>query len=164
MSNVVAGVVRGQFPHLAEHVAQKRAIYERYREGFKGLPVSMNPYDAGGSEPNFWLSCLIVDEGAMCPQVRGERDYLYRPEPGRSCPQEILEAVSAINAEGRPIWKPMHMQPVYRSHAFVTREGDGRARTTARRRSSRPSRRSTPRAGPYGSPCTCSPCTGATPS
>ena len=131
MSNVIAGVVRGQFPHLAEHVAQKREIYERYKEGFEGLPVSMNPYDAGESEPNFWLSCLIVDPEAMCPQVRGERDYLYRSEPGRSCPQEILEAVSAINAEGRPIWKPMHMQPVYRSHAFVTREGDGRARTNA---------------------------------
>lgn len=131
MSNVVAGVVRGQMPHLREHVAQKKAIYERYREGFKDIPVSMNPYDAGASEPNFWLSCLIVDEGAMCPQVRGERDYLYRPEPGKSCPQEILDAISAINAEGRPVWKPMHMQPVYRNSAFVTREGNGRARTNA---------------------------------
>ena len=131
MSNVVAGVVRGQFPHLAEHVAQKRAIYERYKEGFEGLPVSMNPYDAEGSESNFWLSCLIVDEGAMCPQVRGERDYLYTPQPGKSCPQEVLDAISALNAEGRPIWKPMHMQPVYRNSAFVTREGNGRARTNA---------------------------------
>lgn len=131
MSNVIAGVVRGQLPHLGEHVAQKKAVYERYREGFEGLPVSMNPYDARESEPNFWLSCLIVDEGAVCPQVRGERDYLYRPEPGKSCPQEILDAISAINAEGRPIWKPMHMQPVYRSSAFVTREGSGRARTNA---------------------------------
>ncbi len=131
MSNVVAGVVRGQFPHLEEHIAQKKAVYERYREGFEGLPVSMNPYDDENTEPNFWLSCLIVDEGAMCPQVRGERDYLYRSESGRSCPQEILDAISAINAEGRPVWKPMHMQPVYRSHAFVTRGGDGRARTNA---------------------------------
>ena len=131
MSNVIAGVVRGQIPHLEEHVVQKKAIYERYREGFEGLPVSMNPYDEENSEPNFWLSCLIVDEGAMCPQVRGERDYLYRPEPGKSCPQEILEAISAINAEGRPVWKPMHAQPVYRNHAFVTREGSGRARTNA---------------------------------
>ena len=131
MSNVIAGVVRGQLPHLGEHIAQKKAIYERYREGFGGLPVSMNPYDARESEPNFWLSCLIVDPEAMCPQVRGERDYLYRPEPGKSCPQEVLEAISAINAEGRPVWKPMHMQPVYRNNAFVTREGGGRARTNA---------------------------------
>lgn len=131
MSNVIAGVVRGQLPHLGEHIAQKKAIYERYREGFEGLPVSMNPYDARESEPNFWLSCLIVDPEAMCPQVRGERDYLYRPEPGKSCPQEVLEAISAINAEGRPVWKPMHMQPVYRNNAFVTREGSGRARTNA---------------------------------
>lgn len=131
MSNVVAGVVRGQFPHLQEHISQKKAIYERYREGLRGLPVSMNPYDEEGSEPNFWLSCLIVDEGAMCPQVRGERDYLYKPESGKSCPQQILDAIAAINAEGRPIWKPMHAQPVYRNNAFVTREGDGRARTNA---------------------------------
>ena len=131
MSNVIAGVVRGQFPHLQEHIAQKKAIYERYREGFEGLPVSMNPYDAQDAEPNFWLSCLIVDPEAICPQVRGERDYLYRSEPGKSCPQEVLEAIAAINAEGRPVWKPMHMQPVYRNHAFVTRGGNGRARTNA---------------------------------
>ena len=91
MSNVVAGVVRGQLPYLEEHIAQKRAIYERYREGFKGLPVSMNPYEAGKAEPNFWLSCLLIDEDAMCPQVRSEQEALYHSRPGKSCPTEILE-------------------------------------------------------------------------
>ena len=67
MSNVIAGVVRGQFPYLKEHIAQKKAIYERYREGFKGLPVRMNPFDAENSEPNYWLSCLVIDPEAMCP-------------------------------------------------------------------------------------------------
>lgn len=131
MSNVVAGVVRGQLPHLVGHVAQKRAVHERYRAGLAGLPVSMNPYDAAASEPNFWLSCLLVDEGAMAPMVRGEREALYGTEPGKSSPTEILEALASLNAEGRPIWKPMHLQPVYRSHPFVTREGDGRAVTNA---------------------------------
>lgn len=131
MSNVIAGVVRGQIPYLDEHIAQKKAIYERYREGFKGLPVAMNPYDTENSEPNFWLSCLLIDEEAMCRQVRSERNFLYVSEPGKSCPHEILDALSAINAEGRPIWKPMHMQPVYRNNPFVTRVGDGRARTNA---------------------------------
>lgn len=131
MSNVVAGVVRGQLPYLEEHIAQKRAIYERYREGFKGLPVSMNPYEEGKAEPNFWLSCLLIDEDAMCPQVRGEQDALYRSEPGKSCPTEILEALALYNAEGRPIWKPMHMQPIYRMNGFVTRHGSGRAQTNA---------------------------------
>ena len=131
MSNVIAGVVRGQFPYLEEHIAQKKAIYERYKEGFKGLPVSMNPYDAENSEPNFWLSCMIIDKDAMCRQVRGETDALYVREPGKSCPTEILEAIAAINAEGRPIWKPMHMQPIYRMNGFVTRAGNGRARTNA---------------------------------
>ncbi len=131
MSNVIAGVVRGQFPYLEEHIAQKKAIYDRYKEGVKNLPVSMNPYDAENSEPNFWLSCLLIDEDAMCKQVRGECEALYISEPGKSCPTEILETLAKYNAEGRPIWKPMHMQPVYRMNGFVTREGIGRARTNA---------------------------------
>ena len=131
MSNVIAGVVRGQFGYLKEHIARKKAIYKRYEEGFRGLPVRMNPYDAGNSEPNFWLSCLLIEENAMCRQVRGECEVLYQPEEGKSCPTEILETLAAHNAEGRPIWKPMHMQPIYRMNGFVTREGDGRGRTNA---------------------------------
>lgn len=131
MSNVIAGVVRGQLPYLEEHIAQKKAIYERYKEGLKDLPVSMNPFDAAHSEPNFWLSCLIIDEAAMCKQVRGECEALYVAEPGKSCPTEILETLMKYNAEGRPIWKPMHMQPIYRMNGFVTREGNGRAKTNA---------------------------------
>ena len=131
MSNIVAGVVRGQTPHLDEHIAQKKAIYERYREGLKDLPVTMNPYDPEKSEPNFWLSCMIIDEDAMAPQVRGEQDYLYQSVPGKSSPQEILDALAAFKAEGRPIWKPMHMQPIYRSNAFVTADGNGRGRSNA---------------------------------
>ena len=131
MSNVIAGVVRGQFGYLEEHIAQKKAIYERYKEGLKDLPVSMNPFDAENSEPNFWLSCMIIDMDAMCKQVRGDCETLYRGEHGKSCPSEILERLAMFNAEGRPIWKPMHMQPVYRMNGFVTREGDGRAKTNA---------------------------------
>lgn len=131
MSNVIAGVVRGQFPYLEEHIAKKKAIYERFKEGFKNLPVKMNPYIEGSMEPNFWLSCLLIDEEAMCKQVRGESEVLYIGEKGKSCPTEILEVLAECNAEGRPIWKPMHMQPLYRNHAFVTREGNGRAKTNA---------------------------------
>ncbi|MBR3640479.1 MAG: DegT/DnrJ/EryC1/StrS family aminotransferase, partial [Oscillibacter sp.] len=125
MSNVIAGVVRGQLPHLDEHIARKRAIYERYREGLKDLPVKMNPYDAERSVPNFWLSCMIVDEDAVCPQERGDRRATYEPQHGKSCPTEILETLAKFNAEGRPIWKPMHAQPIYRDHAFVAaRDGE----------------------------------------
>ncbi len=131
MSNVIAGVVRGQFPYLEEHIAQKKAIYMRYKEGFKDLPVKMNPYDEKNSEPNFWLSCMIIDEDAMCKQVRGEQEALYVSEKGKSCPTEVLETLAKYNAEGRPIWKPMHMQPIYRMNGFVTREGNGRAKTNA---------------------------------
>lgn len=131
MSNVIAGVVRGQLPYLEEHIRLKKEIYQRYKDGLKGLPVSMNPYDGKNSEPNFWLSCLIIDKDAMCKQVRSDNDACYITEQGKSCPTEILETLAKYNAEGRPIWKPMHMQPIYRMNGFVTREGSGRAKTNA---------------------------------
>ena len=131
MSNIIAGVVRGQMPYLEEHVARKKAIYERYKKGFKGLPVTMNPYDPDTMEPNFWLSCMLIDEEAMCKQVRSDNDYCYNSEPGKTCPDEILDTLAKYNVQGRPIWKPMHIQPLYRMHGFVTREGNGRGRTNA---------------------------------
>lgn len=131
MSNVIAGVVRGQLPYLEEHIAQKRAIYMRYKEGFKDLPVTMNPYDGQNSQPNFWLSCLLLQEEAMCPQVRSDTQALYTPQTGRSCPTEILETLARYNAEGRPLWKPMHLQPLYRMHPFVTARGNGRGQSNA---------------------------------
>ncbi len=131
MSNVIAGVVRGQFPYLGEHIAQKKAIYQRYQEGLRDLPVSLNPYDGTCMEPNFWLSCLLIDESAMCKQVRSDNVACFVKVPGKSCPTEILETLAHYNAEGRPIWKPMHMQPMYRMNPFVTKDGNGRAGTNA---------------------------------
>lgn len=131
MSNVIAGVVRGQIPYLEEHIAQKKAIYERYKEGLKGLPITMNPFDAESSEPNYWLSCMIINKEAMCSQVCGEQDSLYISEQGKSCPIEILETLTKYNVEGRPIWKPMHMQPIFRMNPFITIDGNGRAQTNA---------------------------------
>ena len=131
MSNVIAGVVRGQYKYLDEHIAQKKAIYERYKEGLKDLPLQMNPVDEENTNPNYWLSCILINEEAMCKQVRSEQEYLYVSEEGKSCPHEILDTLFKYNAEGRPIWKPMHMQPIYRNHIFITREGDGRAKTNA---------------------------------
>ena len=128
MSNIIAGVVCGQMPYLEEHITQKKAIYERYKEGLKGFPISMNPFDEKSSEPNYWLSCLLIDKDAMCRQVRGEKDALYVMESGKSCPTEILEALEAFHAEGRPVWKPMHMQPMYRMNSFVNVYGNGRAK------------------------------------
>jgi dTDP-4-amino-4,6-dideoxygalactose transaminase len=133
MSNVVAGVVRGQIPHLQEHIERKKVIYEKYKEGFKDLPVKMNPFDEENSVPNYWLSAMIIDRDAMCRQVRSEKEALYVPEPGKSSPTEILETLEKFNIQGRPIWKPMHMQPIYRMNPFITREGNGRARTNAYR-------------------------------
>ena len=117
MSNVIAGVVRGQIPHLKEHIAQKKAIFERYKDGLKDLPIKMNPIPSN-CEPNYWLSCMIIDKNAMCETARGEKKAVYNTEPGKSCPTEILEVLSAFKAEGRPIWKPMHFQPIYRNNIF----------------------------------------------
>ena len=118
-------------PYLEKHIEQKKAIYERYKEGFKGLPVSMNPFDEKNSEPNYWLSCAIIDESAMCKQVRSDSEALYISEQGKTCPTEILKHLAEINAEGRPIWKPMHAQPIFRMNPFITREGSGRGATNA---------------------------------
>ncbi len=130
MSNIVAGVIRGQLPYLETHIDQKRAIYLRYREGLKDLPVSMNPIP-DYAKPNYWLSCLRIHPEALCDQVRGEHHALYQTEAGKSCPTEILAALAAFKAEGRPIWKPMHLQPIYRNNPFVTVQGIGRGRSNA---------------------------------
>lgn len=131
MSNIIAGIVRGQLPHLEEHVARKKEIYETYREGLKDLPVQMNPFDIAKSKPNFWLSCVMINKDAMAAHIRSDREELWLSEHGKSSPGEILAALGAFNAEGRPIWKPMHMQPIYRTHAFVTADGNGRGRSNA---------------------------------
>lgn len=131
MSNVVAGVVRGQLPYLDDHIARKRAIYNRYCEGFRELPVEMNPYENGISQPNHWLSCLLINRDALSPSIRDDHTFLYKTEPGKSSPHEILDSLLSVNAEGRPIWKPMHAQPVFCGNGFVVRNGDGRARTSA---------------------------------
>ena len=120
MSNVIAGVVRGQLSYLQEHIDRKKDIFLRYQEGFKDLPVTMNPYIEGDMEPNFWLSCMLIDGDAMCEQHRDDLTASYASQPGKSCPTEVLDAIAAINAEGRPIWKPMHMQPIFKDCEFVS--------------------------------------------
>ena len=102
MSNIVAGIGRGQLQYLEAHRTAKEAIYRRYESGLRGLPVSMNPYIEGEMQPNFWLSCMLLDEGC---RVR---------------PMEICERLNALNIETRPIWKPMHMQPVFAGYDFIS--------------------------------------------
>ena len=131
MSNVIAGVIRGQYEFLEEHIAQKKVVYDRYKEGLKDFPIQMNPFDEKRCVPNYWLSSLIIDKKAMCKQVRSDTEALYIAEKGKTCPTEILEAIASINAEGRPIWKPMHMQPMYRMNEVVGRDGSLRCRTNA---------------------------------
>ncbi len=103
MSNVVAGIGRGQLKWLQEHRDRKEAVYRRYEAGLADLPVRMNPY-LPDSTPNFWLSCLTVNEGERVTNM------------------QILDALAAENIEGRPIWKPMHMQPVFAGHDFIAAE------------------------------------------
>ncbi len=100
MSNVTVGVLRGQIPYLEEHIKQKKEICYRYKERLKGLPMSMNPIPAN-CEPNYWLSCALIDQDAMCKQMRGERESLYVSEPGKSYPTKILEALAAYIETGK---------------------------------------------------------------
>lgn len=107
MSNVVAGIGRGQLLHLEEHKALKAAIYERYKKAFSDLQVEMNPY-LDCSEPNFWLSCFTINKEAM----------------DKVNPEKIRLALEAENIESRPIWKPMHMQPVFEKNDFISVNGE----------------------------------------
>ena len=102
MSNVVAGIGRGQLIHIDEHRDLKEKIYHRYEEGFRGLPVSMNPYERVVAVPNFWLSCMLIDEGCSVKPI------------------ELYDHLNELNVETRPIWKPMHMQPVYTGNDFIS--------------------------------------------
>ncbi|MDO4485115.1 MAG: aminotransferase class I/II-fold pyridoxal phosphate-dependent enzyme [Bacillota bacterium] len=100
MSNIVAGIGRGQLIHLDEHIALKKKIYMRYKEGLKDLPLTMNPY-MPDAEPNFWLSCILLDDDAgITPDI-------------------IRIKLEEYNAEARPIWKPMHMQPIFNGCDFI---------------------------------------------
>lgn len=120
MSNVIAGVVRGQIAYLEEHIARKKEIYYRYKKGFEGLPVSMNPFDSKNSEPNYWLSCMLIDKEAMCQQNISETQVSYIKEKGKTSPFEVLDALEACNIESRPVWKPMHMQPLFSDKDFIS--------------------------------------------
>lgn len=104
MSNVVAGIGRGQLLHLEEHKAKKKEIYMRYKEAFKDLPLTMNPY-LEDSDPNFWLSCILLDEEVV--------------NSGTVTPEIIRLELDKYNVESRPIWKPMHMQPFFADRDFV---------------------------------------------
>lgn len=117
ISNVIAGIVRGQWGFLPEHIEAKKAVYERYVDGLKDLPATVH---AGG---NYWLSSMLINKEAMADTMRGNRRAIYEKTSGKSSPTEILEALDAFNAEGRPIWKPMHLQPMYRSNDFIGRSG-----------------------------------------
>ena len=103
MSNVVAGIGRGQLLHLDEHRDLKEKIYRRYQKEFADLPVQMNPY-LDNTKPNFWLSCMLIDEGVSVS------------------PADVLKKLEECNIEGRPIWKPMHMQPLFATHDFIQTE------------------------------------------
>ena len=123
LSNVLAGIGRGQLLHLQEHIDAKKAIYERYQEGLKDLPITMNPH-VDCSEPIYWLSCLLIDKDAMCKHSRTEMEYEYTHEHGKSCPDEIRDVLEQHNVETRPIWKPMHMQPMYKNNDYIYLEED----------------------------------------
>lgn len=128
ISNIVAGMVRGQWAFLDEHIEAKKSVRKRYENGFKNLPITLNP---ATDESNYWLTCALIDEGAMAETVRSRRTAIFNTEKGKSSPTEILEALGAFNAEGRPVWKPMHLQPIYAGNGFVTKKGNGRAQSDA---------------------------------
>ena len=105
MSNIVAGIGRGQLTTLDKHIEKKKWIYETYKKAFEEISeVTMNPY-LEESEPNYWLSCLLIDEKSKVK------------------PNDIIDALEKENIESRPIWKPMHLQPVFEKYTCATKNG-----------------------------------------
>ncbi|MDE5616257.1 MAG: DegT/DnrJ/EryC1/StrS family aminotransferase, partial [Clostridia bacterium] len=105
MSNVVAGIGRGQLIHLEEHKQLKKKIYFKYKEGLKDIPITMNPY-LSCSDPNFWLSCMLIDKDCKTRFM------------------DVYDRLNDANVESRPIWKPMHLQPIFKNNAFVVSGGE----------------------------------------
>ncbi len=103
MSNVVAGIGRGQLKYVESHREAKERIFLRYKEAFKDLPITMNPY-LKDTKPNFWLSCMLINEDCNVN------------------PLDVMDKLNEANVESRPIWKPMHMQPVFKGHDFISAE------------------------------------------
>ena len=114
MSNITAGIGRGQLLHIEEHKALKRKIYRQYQEAFADIPeISMNPLNPDGDD-NCWLSCMTIAQGAHTS--RGEK----------ITPDMIMDALEKENVESRPIWKPLHLQPVFAPYDFImAKEGEG---------------------------------------
>ncbi len=107
MSNITAGIGRGQLLHLDEHKALKKKIYQQYQAAFADIPeISMNPLNKDG-DANCWLSCMLIKEGSGV------------------VPDRVMDALAEENIESRPIWKPMHLQPVYESCDFITADDSG---------------------------------------
>lgn len=127
MNNVIAGIVLGQWGRLEEHIAKKERIYRLYSKRLGLLGMELNPYDVGKSKPNYWLSCMRIEPNSLCKEVRSDQAYIYENVHGRTCPTEVLDALEAFHAQGRPVWKPMHLQPLYRNHEFVSIDGGRRA-------------------------------------
>lgn len=97
MSNILAAIGRGQLKVLKERVEKRRYIFEKYRELLKDIPgISFQP-EASWGRSNRWLTCILIDE-----QEFG------------ATREDVRLALEAENIESRPIWKPMHMQPVFK--------------------------------------------------
>lgn len=125
MSDIVAGLILGQFRYLDEHIAKKRAIYERYLEKLDGDIMYMNPVGEG-TEPNYWISCITCESNIQFKETRSERDYTYTGQHGTASPMEIYDALEAFNVESSPVYKPMSMQPIFRNYDQITLDGSKR--------------------------------------
>ena len=122
MGDVAAAMIRWQMKHLDEHIAKKKAIYERYEEYFSEDLMLLNPIGKD-TEPNFQTSCMTVESSILFQEIRSEREYEYQSRHGTAAPMEILDALKAFGIEGRPVWKPLHMQPIFRNCDQITLDG-----------------------------------------
>ena len=126
MSDITAGIILGQFQHLEEHIARKKAVYQRYQKEVNEDLIQLNPL-GDGTKPNYWITCMTVESSILFQETRSEREYTYVSCHGTAAPMEIVEALEAFGAESRPIHKPLHMQTLFWNYDQITLDGGKRA-------------------------------------
>ena len=122
MDDLAAAVIRGQLVHMEEHIAKKKAVYERYADRLDGNLACLIPV-GDGTRPNYQISCMTCESNIQFEETRSERKYTYTKQHGTAAPMEIYDALMAFNVESRPTYKPMSMQPLFRNYEHFTLDG-----------------------------------------
>lgn len=122
MDDITAAVILGQLCYLPGHIARKKEIYDRYLEKLNDDVIFLNPVGEG-TNPNYLISCMTSESNIVFQETRSGRGYTYTDQHGTAAPMEIYDALLSFGAQSGPVYKPLHMQPVFRNYEQITLDG-----------------------------------------